>query len=174
MKVFIIADTHCGHENIIKYCNRPFQSVEEMNRVILNNWNNTVSKHDLVIHLGDLYLGKKADAREFLKKLNGRKILIMGNHDHWSEAFYRECGFETVSRFPIVYNNFFLMSHAPLQLSETTPYFNCYGHVHNDEKYQDTATSQCFSVERINYTPYLLFDTEASREENDEYNTNNT
>lgn len=168
MKIFVIADTHFGHENIIKYCSRPFQSVEEMNKVMLKNWNNTVSQQDLVIHLGDLYLGKKAEAREFLKKLNGRKILIMGNHDNWSESFYRECGFETVSRFPILYNGFFLMSHAPLQLSETTPYFNCYGHVHNDEKYQDTPTSKCFSVERINYTPRFLFDTDALREEEDE------
>jgi hypothetical protein len=64
-----------------------------------------------------------------------------------------------------VYNNFFLMSHAPLQLSETTPYFNCYGHVHNDNKYVDNDTSRCFSVERINYTPYLLFDTEVPTEE---------
>ena len=168
MKVFIIADTHFSHKNIIKYCNRPFSSVEEMNNVMLNNWNNTVGKNDLVIHLGDLYLGKKSEAREFLPKLNGRKILIMGNHDQWSEAFYRECGFETVSRFPIVYNNFFLMSHEPLQLSETTPYFNCYGHVHNDAKYVDNDTSKCFSVERINYTPYLLFDTNAPKEGNNE------
>lgn len=165
MKVYGIADTHFSHENIIRYCNRPFSSVEEMNRIMLKNWNNTVGKNDLVIHLGDLYLGKKAEAREFLTKLNGRKILIMGNHDHWSEAFYRECGFETVSRFPILYNGFFLMSHAPLQLSETTPYFNYYGHVHNDTKYVDNATSRCLSVERINYTPILLFDTDAQKED---------
>lgn len=168
MKVFVTADTHFNHENIIKYCNRPFKSVEEMDDIMLKNWNRTVSNNDVVIHLGDLYLGKKSEARKFLPKLKGRKILILGNHDHWSESFYRECGFETVSRFPIVYNNFFLMSHAPLQLSETTPYFNCYGHVHNDEKFHDTATSKCFSVERINYTPYLLFDTDVPIEEDKE------
>lgn len=157
-RIFGIADTHFDHENIIGYCDRPFASVEEMNKILLKNWNKTVKKNDIVIHLGDLFLGRKDDARAFLPKLNGNKILIMGNHDHWSEEFYRECGFKTVSRFPILYKGFFLMSHAPLQLSETTPYFNFYGHVHNDNKYQDNKTSRCLSVERINYTPALLWD----------------
>lgn len=160
MKVFVIADTHFNHGNIIKYCNRPFASVEEMNSAMINNWNNVVGKNDLVIHLGDFAFGNKQSAREIMQKLNGTKMLIMGNHDHWTEQFYRDIGFKIVSHFPIIYNGFFMMSHAPLQLSETTPYFNCYGHVHNDEKYVDNATSRCFSVERINYTPALLFDTE--------------
>lgn len=158
MKVFVIADTHFNHENIIQYCNRPFSSVEEMNATMIKNWNSVVGKDDLVIHLGDFAFGNKQSARDIMNKLNGTKMLIMGNHDHWTEQFYRDIGFRTVSRFPIVYNNFFLMSHAPLQLSETTPYFNCYGHVHNDAKYVDNATSKCYSVERTNYTPLFLFE----------------
>ena len=82
----------------------------------------------------------------------------MGNHDNWSEQTYRDMGFHTVSRFPILYGDFYLLSHAPLILSQTTPYFNCYGHVHNDEKYVDNATSKCFSVERIGYRPCLLYE----------------
>ena len=158
MKVFVIADTHFGHANIIRYCNRPFASVEDMDAALIKKWNETVSNDDTVIHLGDVGLGRKERIGDIIGSLNGRKILIMGNHDNWSENWYREAGFHTVSRFPIVYADFYLMSHAPLQLSETTPYFNCYGHVHNDEKYHDNATSACFSVERIGYRPKLLFE----------------
>lgn len=158
MKLFIISDTHFGHENIIRYCNRPFSSVEEMDNAIIKNWNETVSNQDTIIHLGDFGLGKKERIAEIISKLNGKKILIMGNHDNWSEEFYRKAGFHTVSRFPIVYDSFYIMSHAPLQLSETTPYYNFYGHVHNDEKYIETATSKCVSVERIGYRPFMIYE----------------
>lgn len=159
MKIFIIADTHFGHENVIRYCNRPFRSVDEMDKAIIKNWNSVVTQQDTIIHLGDFILGNKERCKDIIKQLNGKKILIKGNHDNWSDDFYREAGFSYVSKFPIVYNSFFLLSHAPLQLSETTPYFNYYGHVHNDEKYHDTATSKCVSVERINYQPLLIFET---------------
>lgn len=158
MKIFVIADTHFNHENIIKYCNRPFKSVEEMNEAMIKNWNETVSNKDVVIHLGDFALGSKEKAREIAGRLNGKKILVLGNHDNWSEQFYRDIGFHTVSRFPIIYDDFFIMSHAPCMLSETTPYYNCYGHVHQDPKYIETPTSKCFCVERHGYRPVLLYE----------------
>lgn len=158
MRVFVISDTHFGHENIIRYCNRPFNSVEEMDQIMFKRWNETVSNNDIVIHLGDFSFYGKDKTRELIQKLNGKKILIMGNHDNYSEQFYRDAGFHTVSRFPIIYDNFYMLSHAPLQLSETTPYANFYGHVHNDEKYQDTANTKCVSVERTGYRPVLLFE----------------
>lgn len=158
MKYFIIADTHFGHRNIIGYCNRPFRSVEEMDETLIKNWNETVSNDDVVIHLGDFSFGTKERCAEIVKRLNGRKILIKGNHDKWSDDFYRSIGFEYVSSFPIVYKDFFLLSHAPLQLSETTPYFNFYGHVHNDQKFRNTSTSKCVSVEKIGYRPHFFLD----------------
>lgn len=158
MKYFIISDTHFNHTNIIKYCNRPFKSVEEMNKAIIKNWNETVSNRDVVIHLGDVALGSKEETKKIIQQLNGRKILIKGNHDNWTDEFYKECGFEYVSRYPIVWNDFYLLSHAPLQLSETTPYYNYYGHVHNDEKYIESATSKCVCVERIGYRPLLIME----------------
>lgn len=158
MKVFVTSDTHFGHTNVIKYCNRPFRDAEEMDKALIKNWNETVGKNDTVIHLGDFGFCGRERIKEILSQLNGKKILIMGNHDNYTEEFYREAGFHTVSRFPILYNNFYLMSHAPLILSETTPYYNCYGHVHNDERYIENATSKCFSVERTGYRPVLLFE----------------
>ena len=158
MKFFIISDTHFGHEQIIKYCGRPFKSTKEMDEMLIKNWNEVVSNNDTVLHLGDVGFGKKEYVASIIKRLNGKKILIMGNHDNWSEQAYRDMGFHTVSRFPIIWNNFFMLSHAPLELNETTPYFNYYGHVHNDNKYIDNATSRCVSVERIGYRPLFLFE----------------
>lgn len=157
MKYFIIADTHFGHENIIRYCNRPFRTAEEMNRALIQNWNSTVSKNDTVFVLGDFAFGKEL-IKEIAPKLNGRKILIKGNHDDYRNEYYRNCGFEEVSEYPILFG-FYLLSHEPLQLSETTPYFNYYGHVHNDMKYVDNLTSRCVSVERIGYKPFCFYET---------------
>ena len=158
MKFFIISDTHFGHESVIKYCNRPFSSVEEMDATLIKNWNETVSNRDTVLHLGDFGFGKKEYIREIIGKLNGKKILIKGNHDNWTDAFYKDAGFHTVSRFPIIWNEFYMLSHAPLLLSETTPFFNFYGHIHNDSRYIDNATSKCVCVERIGYRPLFLFE----------------
>lgn len=164
MKYFVISDTHFNHKNIIGYCNRPFKDVDDMNKTMIKLWNETVSNNDVVLHLGDVAFGNKEEAKKILQQLNGRKVLIRGNHDCWSDSFYKECGFEQVSRYPILWggtpeeNGFFLLSHAPLLLSETTPYFNYYGHVHNDSRYIDTATSKCVCVERIGYRPFLLLE----------------
>ena len=58
-RTFLVADLHLGHANIIKYCNRPFSSVEEMNDALISNWNNTIGEEDRVFFLGDFALGSK-------------------------------------------------------------------------------------------------------------------
>lgn len=79
-KTFFTSDTHFGHTNIIKYTNRPFSSVEEMNDVLIQNWNAKVKAGDTVYHLGDFAFGEKY-IHAIFPKLNGRIILIKGNHD---------------------------------------------------------------------------------------------
>src|SRR3990167_4892089 len=81
VKTFFISDTHFNHENIIKYCNRPFQSVEEMNETMINNWNSVVDKNDIVIHLGDFAMGPKKLIPSFAERLNGQVILVKGDND---------------------------------------------------------------------------------------------
>ena len=76
MKVYVIADTHFGHEKIIRYCNRPFASVEEMDETMIKLWNETVSKNDTIIHLGDFGLGSKEYIKSIVERLNGKKILL--------------------------------------------------------------------------------------------------
>lgn len=79
-KVFFTADLHLGHANIIKYCNRPFSSVDEMNNVLIVNWNSRIQPQDVVYVLGDFCWGNE---KHYLDALNGNKILIKGDHDKW-------------------------------------------------------------------------------------------
>jgi calcineurin-like phosphoesterase family protein len=82
MTTFFTADTHFGHANIIRYCGRPFASVEEMDEAMIATWNTVVGKEDTVFHLGDFALGTDAKSiRAVFARLNGRKRLIVGNHD---------------------------------------------------------------------------------------------
>src|SRR5690606_12640770 len=79
---FYVADTHFGHRGIIKSCNRPFATVEEMDRELVARWNAVVRPHDIVYHLGDFGWAADEEAlRKLFGKLNGRKFLILGNHD---------------------------------------------------------------------------------------------
>lgn len=158
MKIFVIADTHFGHENIIKYCNRPFQSAEEMNKALIKNWNSVVGKEDKVYMLGDFCLsGNKKVIESYVRQLNGQKSLIIGNHDRLSVKKYYECGFEFVSKYPIIIKNFVILSHAPMFINDNCFYFNIYGHVHDSSAYETrTKQSWCVSVERQDYRPAEL------------------
>ena len=78
---FFTSDTHFNHANIIRFCDRPFKSAEQMNEVLINNWNNAVGQDDTVFHLGDFCLGGAAEWTRLLDRLNGKIFLIMGNHD---------------------------------------------------------------------------------------------
>ncbi len=80
-RVFFTSDTHFNHANIIKFCNRPFKNVDEMNEALITNWNKVVSADDYVFHLGDFCLGGSAEWTKALDCLNGKIFLILGNHD---------------------------------------------------------------------------------------------
>lgn len=81
-KLYFTSDTHKGHANIIKYCARPFSSVEEMDEELKWKWNNSVNNDDVVIHCGDIGFGNTDKILSWYEKLNGIKILILGNHDY--------------------------------------------------------------------------------------------
>ena len=78
--IFFTADTHFGHTNILKLCNRPFDSIEEMNEAMISNWNDRVKGTDTVYIVGDMFF-RCEDAETVLKRLRGKKRLIVGNHD---------------------------------------------------------------------------------------------
>lgn len=84
-KIFFTSDLHFGHKNVIKFDNRPFSSVEEMDKELIRRWNNKVGKGDLVYVLGDLIWKSKNndEAAKLIESLNGQIVLIKGNHDRF-------------------------------------------------------------------------------------------
>ena len=150
MRRFLISDMHFGHKNILKYENRPFKDLHEMEREIRNNWNNTVAKNDMVFVLGDISFDNVEQTAKIIQSLYGRKILIIGNHDTRSVKQYLDMGFESVYKWPIIVDEFFILSHAPVYLNDAMPYANIHGHLHGKN-----ISGNYFnvSVENIDYTP---------------------
>ena len=85
--VYFTADLHLGHSNIIRLCDRPFSSVDEMDVTLIRNWNNTVTHRDEVYILGDFTMKPAAEAHDYLAALHGRKFFIRGNHDRFLNNF---------------------------------------------------------------------------------------
>ena len=98
IKIFFTADQHFGHINIIRHCSRPFSSVIEMDKSLLENWNSCVGQNCTVYIIGDLFFRNTVPAHEYLLKINGKKHLIIGNHDKdWMKRIDLFDFFETVS-----------------------------------------------------------------------------
>jgi len=131
-KIFLTGDLHLNHTNIIAYCNRPFTSVNEMNKVLVHNWNKTVKKDDTVFYLGDLAFGRNKNKIPYwLKKLNGKIFLIRGNHDQGnfkSTLYFDKCIISYKERE-------ILLIHNPNQMPEWKGWI-IHGHHHN--KHPDT------------------------------------
>ena len=137
-KRFVIADTHFSHKNILTfephYRGARFKNVEEMDEFIIKQWNETVAPEDTVYHLGDVAF---ADGIKHIKRLNGKKFLVMGNHDNnLSLNQWKEVGFENVFGFQKLKNNGFefILTHCPLHPDEISYYpnaTNVHGHIHS-------------------------------------------
>jgi calcineurin-like phosphoesterase family protein len=146
MTIFLIGDTHFFHGNIIKYCNRPFYSYQEMNEVMIEKWNQVVKENDIVIHLGDFAFRNKA--KEIRNKLNGTIILIRGNHD--SQILDTD-GFLIIDGNLQIGN--LILSHRPLELHEIpNGFINIHGHIHHHKSFHGINVS----VEQTNYSPIEL------------------
>ena len=132
--IWFISDTHFGHANIIRYCNRPFASVQEMDETLVANWNAVVQPDDTVWHLGDFALVKGADVLEqYRSRLNGQINLILGNHDRKSYATYKAAGFNIVAiSYKIEQNDQrYFLHHSPwLDVIPAPRIPVLHGHVH--------------------------------------------
>ena len=96
--VYYTADLHLGHANVIRHCNRPFETVDEMDAALIANWNRRVQPKDTVYIVGDLLFRNMRPANGYLGMLNGRKTLILGNHDHtWIKRIDAEKAFAAVA-----------------------------------------------------------------------------
>lgn len=152
MATFFIADTHFSEENIMKYENRPFASVEDMDEQMIERWNARVCEEDLIYVLGDF--GATGREQEYLSRLSGKKYLVKGNHDVEENEYYRKAGFQEVYDCPILLESFWILSHEPLYVNENMPYANLFGHVHNSPLFKDFSKQHyCVSVERTEFAP---------------------
>ena len=152
--IYLIACTHFFHTNIIKYANRPFRDSEEMNTTLVEGWNNVVGKHDIVYHLGDVAFAPKEQTADIVSQLKGRKILIKGNHDQRSTAWWMSIGFKEVSSHPVIFKKKYILSHEPVELSAYSQFTNIHGHIH--EKSMNTLKHINVCVEHTCYRPIAL------------------
>lgn len=135
--IFYLSDTHFGHYNIMRLSNRPFKTVEEMDKTIIKNWNSTVSENDTVYFLGDFSFKSGKTPEAYINKLNGHIHLITGNHDSKvvKNEKYRKL-FESVQDVKTIKDgeNTVVMCHYPM--AEWDGYFrntiHLYGHIHNN------------------------------------------
>ena len=127
-----LADWHYGHEFIISYDNRPFLSVEEMNAELICRWNAAVGPEDVTYVLGDMFWCEEEEALSVLDRLNGRKILVVGNHDLCGEAFRQK--FEAVADYMEIQDSGrdVVLCHYPMPCFKNhyQGWYHLYGHVH--------------------------------------------
>jgi calcineurin-like phosphoesterase family protein len=137
--IYFTSDTHYFHRKIIEYSKRPFRNLEEMHKEMVRRWNERVGPEDTVVHLGDFSFGSFADGRSVLERLNGRKVIVLGNHDRSAKRMM-EMGFEeaheSLSRSDLMPGLRVFMRHKPPvpvgqhdHQSEGHDVFLC-GHVH--------------------------------------------
>ncbi len=155
-RVYLSADHHFGHRNILKHENRPFDSVEEMDLALVTYWNETVRPEDTVYYLGDISMSKKG--LETAELLNGKIILLMGNHDWQKLDMYLDI-FHNIRAYREV--NGYLLSHIPVHPSSKYRYSgNIHGHTHSNRiKFDNGEIDPWYysvSVENTNYRPILL------------------
>ena len=148
---WIISDTHFYHRNIIKYTGRPFKTCEEMNETIIDNWNSLVGKDELIVHFGDFGLSRVENLEKIINRLNGRKWIIIGNHDR-SRNWYMGHGFERAFNRSIEIEDY-ILSHRPIVPCKKK---NIHGHMH--EKKMRNPIYLNVSVEHTDYKPIRLSD----------------
>ena len=139
-KDFYISDLHFGHKNIIRYDNRPFKTIEEMDNTLITNWNKAVSKEDCVWILGDISWYDDEKTSEIFRQLNGTKILVKGNHDNIKRYSDLAKCFTNVQDYAEYYldkKNKVIMSHYPILFwnGQFRDAVHLYGHVHNSHQW---------------------------------------
>lgn len=174
-EIFFVSDTHFGHTNIIKYCNRPFNNVDEMDEALINNWNAKVPKDGIVYHLGDFAWGSINYWKKIREQLNGEIILIYGNHDEKylnNKLMYKLFKEVTpqkkiwINKIPIYMNHYpFLCFGGSYKGLGAT--WQLFGHVHSNPRSEEGLDHKrlvnCFptqydvGVDNNNFTP-ISFD----------------
>ena len=169
--VFLVSDTHFGHTGVCRFVRndgvtklRPWDTAEEMDEFMVKAWNERVRPTDKVYHLGDVVINRKALG--IMRRLNGDKVLIRGNHDIFKDTDYRE-HFRELRAYHVM--NGMILSHIPIH-SESLGRFgvNIHGHTHANRvmlpgfngKITDIVDVRyhCVCVEQTDFAPILFED----------------
>lgn len=155
-KSYFISDTHFGQESILTFRDkkgcliRPFSNIEEMDELMVENWNKTVKPHDKIYHLGDIAQRRKD--LSILNRLNGKKVLIKGNHDLFQLKDYTPY-FKDIRAYKVLPDHGIIFSHIPINYNSLIGKINknVHGHLHQNILEDKRYLNVC--VERINYKP---------------------
>ena len=133
--IYFTSDLHFGHENIIKFCNRPFDSVEAMDKALIKNWNSAVQYDDEIYIIGD-FTNDRSNANRYLPALNGKKYMVAGNHDKFLRDFDdTNYWFEWIKEYAVIpcKGEKFVLFHYPI--AEWSGFYSgtihLHGHIHN-------------------------------------------
>lgn len=153
MKQYYISDIHFNHSNVIKFDCRPFLTVKEMEETIVENWNNRVKANDIVYIVGDFCWSLEDEWIRILNKLNGRKMLVRGNHDIKKMSNKLKNKFIKVSDYEEIKDNGrrIILSHYPILFYKSSygeDVWHFCGHTHNRTK--EEALRQMFVQDIIN------------------------
>ncbi|WP_267643703.1 metallophosphoesterase [Haloarchaeobius amylolyticus] len=158
---YLVSDLHLDHGNIIEYCDRPFDSVEEMNETLVENWNTVVDPGDEVLFGGDLTISyDEGDLLHWLEALNGELVFLVGNHDGTVFDSLDGVGFFEHYQFEYGGHRFYAV-HDPVDAPPNVPGWVLHGHHHNnwpDEfPFVDPEERRVnFSVELLDYRPLAM------------------
>lgn len=143
--IYFTSDLHFGHKNILRFDNRPFTTIEEMDTELIKRWNNKVTNDDTVYILGDISWYNDNKTCEILSKLNGKKHLIKGNHDRVS-ANMRKYFYSINDYLEIkVDDKDVVLCHYPITFFNKHHYgaYMIYGHVHNSHEWNMVENIKC-------------------------------
>ena len=166
--IYVCSDTHFNHANILKYepTSRPFETVEEMNNTIIKNWNSVVTEEDTVYVCGDMFMGPLDKINKILDQLNGKIILVRGNHDTKNRLeYFKEYGIEVKDIDYISYKGrFFILCHFPIASEEfinmvrkdNSEVVVLYGHVHSNAPTGYVDGTYHVGMDTNNLTPISL------------------
>lgn len=170
-KYFVASDLHLGHAKIIEYCSRPFKSPQEMDKILIDNWNSVVGEEDVVFYLGDFCFWKNfretnTPSSDYRKLLNGYIIFIRGNHDRFVDFSVFEEVYNELIVQDLDSNNLIYLCHYPILDNYYRPFEEMFainpnilylhGHVHNNPEFKPFYNSFNCSIENIGYKPILL------------------
>lgn len=159
--IYFTSDTHLGHNNIVKYCHRPFSTIEEMDSTLIANWNSVVKPNDTIYHLGDFSF-KGGSAEHYLDKLNGKINFIWGNHDQALKKYknqkwdpYQEVNFLGNMANIEINGQMIVLNHYAMKVWEKSHYgsWHLYGHSHSTLPDDPHSLSIDVGVDCFNYIP---------------------